>query len=133
MKLKELRESKGFSLDRLSQDLHINKSTLSRIENGLREPKQSFIEDCAQYFNVTTDYFLGKTEKDDIVISAKDEKDIAKTMKKLKEQLSDGQGLLFDGNTLDEETSRLLLEAIEYQERMIKKINKKYTPNKYRK
>ena len=131
MRLKELRVSKGLSLDRLSQDLHINKSTLSRIENGLREPKQSFIEDCAKYFNVTIDYFLGKKEKNDIEISDKDEKDIAKTMKKLKEQLSDDQGLLFDGNILDEETSRLLLEAIEHQERMIKKINKKYTPKKY--
>lgn len=59
MRLRELRESKGLSLDRLSQDLHINKSTLSRIENGLREPKQSFIEDCAKYFNVSIDYFLG--------------------------------------------------------------------------
>ncbi|HGS9051071.1 TPA: helix-turn-helix domain-containing protein, partial [Clostridioides difficile] len=46
-RLKELREEKGISLDRLSMDLNVNKSTLSRIENGLREPKQSFIEDCS--------------------------------------------------------------------------------------
>lgn len=59
MKLKELRESKGLSLEQLSQELHINKSTLSRIENGLREPKQSFIEDCAKYFKVSIDYLLG--------------------------------------------------------------------------
>ncbi|TQX16617.1 XRE family transcriptional regulator [Clostridioides difficile] len=39
-RIKELREEKGISLDKLSEDLHINKSTLSRIENGLREPKK---------------------------------------------------------------------------------------------
>ena len=61
-RLKELREEKGISLDRLSMDLNVNKSTLSRIENGLREPKQSFIEDCSNYFDVSTDYLLGKTD-----------------------------------------------------------------------
>ncbi|HBF2881472.1 TPA: helix-turn-helix transcriptional regulator [Clostridioides difficile] len=60
--LKKLRTEKGISLDKLSTDLNINKSTLSRIENGLREPKQSFIEDCSNYFDVSTDYLLGKTD-----------------------------------------------------------------------
>lgn len=36
MRLKELRELQNLSLEQLSRDLHVNKSTLSRIENGLR-------------------------------------------------------------------------------------------------
>ena len=61
----------------------------------------------------------------------KDEKDIAKSMKKLKEQLKDEQGLMFDGEPLDDTTIELLLEELERQERLVKKINKKYTPKKY--
>lgn len=61
MKFKELREGRGYSLDKLSDLLHINKSTLSRIENGLREPKSSFIEEYANFFNVTIDYLLGNS------------------------------------------------------------------------
>lgn len=67
MRLKELRELQNLSLEQLSRDLHVNKSTLSRIENGLREPKQSFIEDCAKYFNVSIDYFLQPTNNEQIL------------------------------------------------------------------
>ncbi|MBH7795668.1 helix-turn-helix domain-containing protein [Clostridioides difficile] len=63
--LKKLRTEKGISLDKLSTDLNINKSTLSRIENGLREPKESFIKDCSDYFGVSTDYLIGKINIDD--------------------------------------------------------------------
>ena len=61
----------------------------------------------------------------------KDEKDIAKSMKKIKEQLKEQQGLMFDGEPLDDTTIELLLEELERQERLVKKINKKYTPKKY--
>lgn len=59
LRLKLLRKSNGLSLDEMSRILNVNKSTLSRIENGLREPKESLIIDCAKYFNVSTDYLLG--------------------------------------------------------------------------
>lgn len=52
-------------------------------------------------------------------------------MKKIKEQLKDEQGLMFDGEPLDDTTIELLLEELERQERLVKKINKKYTPKKY--
>ncbi|WP_235698580.1 helix-turn-helix domain-containing protein, partial [Clostridioides difficile] len=74
-RIKELREEKGISLDKLSEDLHINKSTLSRIENGLREPKKSTIEEYANYFDVSTDYLLGRTDVRNSLFINKNEKD----------------------------------------------------------
>lgn len=70
-----MREEKGISLDKLSEDLHINKSTLSRIENGLREPKKSTIEEYANYFDVSTDYLLGRTDVRNSLFINKNEKD----------------------------------------------------------
>ena len=61
-RLRELRDERGMSLDDLADALHVNKSTLSRIENEQREPKESFIRECSDYFNVSTDYLLGKTD-----------------------------------------------------------------------
>ncbi len=58
---------------------------------------------------------------------------MAKRFGKIKEQLMSEQGLMFDGEILDEETAQLLLEAIEQQERMVKVINRKYTRKDYRK
>ena len=61
-RLKKLREEKGLSLDDLVSIFNINKSTLSRYENNLREAKQSVIVELADYFGVSTDYLLGRTD-----------------------------------------------------------------------
>lgn len=61
IRLRELRTQHGLTLDDLSEKLHVNKSTLSRIENGQREPKQALIKDCAELFNVSTDFLLGNS------------------------------------------------------------------------
>ena len=84
------------------------------------------------------DYLLCKTDHrgyydPSMYLTDKEEKDVAKTMRKLKQQLMSEQGLMFDGEVLDEETAQLLLEAIEQQERTVKVINRKYTRKDYRK
>lgn len=65
-------------------------------------------------------------------LTEKDEKDIAKRMEKLKQDLSTSDGLSFHGEPLSEEAIESLLEAIEYAERIATRINKKYIPKKYR-
>ncbi len=47
----------------LSYNLLSAKSTISRYENGLREPKKDFLEMLSQYFNVSVDYLLGRTNE----------------------------------------------------------------------
>lgn len=130
---KILNEKEMTQLD-LSNGTNITPATISRYITGKRKPSSENAKIIANFLGVSTDYLLGneKAETSDS-LSEKDEKDIAKTMSKLREQLANEQGLMFDGEILDEETAKLLLEAIEQQEKMIKKINKKYTPNKYKK
>lgn len=65
-------------------------------------------------------------------LTEKDEKDVAKTMRRLKNQLITETDLMFDGEAMDPETIKLLLQEIEQQERIVKAVNKKYTPKKYR-
>lgn len=107
-RLKELREKKGLSLDKLSEDLHVNKSTLSRIENELREPKRSFLEDCARYFNVSIDYLLGYEDKERNNKKDDEEKDIEKAIDELLQQ----DGLMLCGDELDDEALLLLRDSI---------------------
>ncbi len=66
-------------------------------------------------------------------LTEKDEKDIAKRMEKLREDLTSGDGLSFRGEPMSEEAIESLLEAIEYADRQTTRINKKYIPKKYRK
>ena len=131
-RLKTLREHHNLSQKEFANILNIANSTLSQYESDKRVPSDEVKLQIAKYFNVTTDYLLGNETKNKEQNSQdKDEKDIAKSMKKIKEQLKDEPGLMFDGEPLDDTTIELLLEELERQERLVKKINKKYTPKKY--
>ncbi|QCH28512.1 helix-turn-helix domain-containing protein [Clostridium tyrobutyricum] len=67
-------------------------------------------------------------------LSEKDEHDIKKDLNKTLEQLEKSQdGLMFDGEPMDEETRELLRISLENSMRIAKQAAKKYTPKKYRK
>lgn len=62
MRLKELRKKKGISQLRLATALNTTQNTISRYETGEREPGISELIKIADYFNVSVDYLIGRTE-----------------------------------------------------------------------
>ena len=62
MRLKELRKKKGISQLRLATDLNTTQNTISRYETGEREPGISALIKIADYFNVSVDYLISRTE-----------------------------------------------------------------------
>ena len=62
MRLKELRKSKGISQLKLALDLNTNQNTISRYENGEREPGIRELVMIADYFGVSLDYLLERTD-----------------------------------------------------------------------
>ena len=60
-RLKELREAHGLSQVRLAIDLNLNQNSVSRYENGTREADYKTLIAIADYFNVSLDYLLGRT------------------------------------------------------------------------
>ena len=62
MRLKEIRKSKGISQLKLSIDLNTTQNTISRYENGKREPGINELIQIADYFNVSIDYLLERTD-----------------------------------------------------------------------
>ena len=61
-RLKELRKKRHLSQVRLSMDLNMNQNTLSRYENCVREANYETLILFADYFNVSVDYLLGRTD-----------------------------------------------------------------------
>jgi len=61
-RLKLLRLEKEKTLEALAHELGTTKTTLSRYENNKRTPDSDFIKIAADYFNVTTDYLLGRSD-----------------------------------------------------------------------
>ena len=56
-----LRQEAGFNQRKVSGNLGISQALLSHYETGSREPGLKFIVKAAQYYNVSTDYLLGRT------------------------------------------------------------------------
>ena len=62
MRLKELRKKKNISQLRLATELNTTQNTISRYETGEREPGIDELIKIADYFNVSVDYLIGRTE-----------------------------------------------------------------------
>ena len=63
IRLKELREQKGLSQDAFSKDIGVSQSTVGNWESGTRQPKMDVLEKIARYFDVSTDYLLGRSDE----------------------------------------------------------------------
>ena len=61
--LKSLRKSSGLTQDELANKLDVSRSTIGMYESGAREPDYETLEAIADFFNVDTDYMLGRTNK----------------------------------------------------------------------
>ena len=61
-RLRELRQSRGITQVRLAIDLCMSQNTISRYENGLREADYKTLTLFADYFDVSIDYLLGRTD-----------------------------------------------------------------------
>ena len=66
MRLKEIRKQKGISQLKLALDLNTNQNTISRYETGEREPGIYELIKLADYFDVSIDYLLGRTDNPEL-------------------------------------------------------------------
>ncbi len=62
MRLKELRISRGVSQLKLALDLNMNQNSISRYETGSRQADYETLIAFADYFNVSIDYLLERTD-----------------------------------------------------------------------
>lgn len=61
-RLKELRQKRKISQLKLALDLNMNQNSISRYENMEREADYETLIKFADYFNVSLDYLLGRTD-----------------------------------------------------------------------
>ena len=58
--LKELRAEKGLSQLEVAKGIDTSQRNIGRWETGANEPSSSFVKKLADFFNVSTDYLLGR-------------------------------------------------------------------------
>lgn len=76
-RLRMLREEKGFTLEYVATQLNTTKTTISRYENNDREPKSETLSSLADFYNVSTDFLLCRTDNRGSDVLNKDIKTIA--------------------------------------------------------
>lgn len=62
MRLKMLRKKRGISQLKLAIDLNMNQNSISRYETGERQADYQTLIRLADYFDVSVDYLLERTE-----------------------------------------------------------------------
>ena len=60
--LSALRREKNISQRKAAADLHISQALLSHYENGAREPGLAFVCKACDYYGVSADYLLCRSE-----------------------------------------------------------------------
>lgn len=132
-RIKLLAEKQKISIRKVEEDLGFGNGTLNRWRKNT--PGADKLSKVADYFGVTTDYLLGRTETPQF--TSKDEKDIQKKLTEMIDGLSDDSSLAYlnnGGTEIDEEDAELIRSALEKTLRRSKLLAKeKFTPKKYRK
>ncbi len=62
MRLRQLRTERGLSQIRLAMELSVSQHTISRYETGEREADYATLIRIADFFGVSVDYLLGRTD-----------------------------------------------------------------------
>lgn len=118
----------------LERALNFGQGSISRWAKSA--PSADKIQKVADYFDVSTDYLLGRTDKRRYYeLTDKDEKDIAKELELMIEDLKNTGALSFSKETaeIDQQTHELLIASLENSLRIARiEAKKRFTPNKYR-
>ncbi|MHC5523301.1 helix-turn-helix domain-containing protein [Ligilactobacillus saerimneri] len=62
-RIRDLRKQKKMSQSELAKIIGVTQTTITAWETGKAEPSSSAVANLADYFNVTTDYLLGRPEE----------------------------------------------------------------------
>ena len=65
-RLKELRKSRGYTQIYLQMQTGIEQALLSKFENGERIPPTEALVRLAEFYNVSVDYILCRTNKPEV-------------------------------------------------------------------
>ena len=65
-RLKELRKSRGYTQVSLQMQTGIEQALLSKFENGERVPPTETLLHLAEFYNVSMDYILYRTDKPEV-------------------------------------------------------------------
>ena len=105
-KIKELCKKQGISLNQLEDKLGFSQNYIYSIKKG--NPKVENLQKIADYFNVSTDYLLGRTDNPRVasdIVTAADGREV--DLSNLRERV-----VMFDGKPLSDDDVEKIAQII---------------------
>lgn len=133
-RFRQLCEQKGVTCNKAALEIGLSNATPTKWKKTGATPAGETLDKIAAYFNVSTDYLLGKETKKAPALTSKDERDIARNLEKIMADLEGSGDLMFDGDPMSDEAKESIRSALKLGLEAAKLKNKQvYTPKKYRK
>jgi len=135
--IKKLCKDKGVTVTGVEKELGFARGSLCKVNTN--KPSMEKVQKLANYFGVSVEHLMTGAEESqqkEIVLTPKDERDIAKDLDALMDKIETGEDspLYYNGEEVDAESKELLRDAIGMSLRHLKIINKeKYNPRKNKK
>ncbi len=132
----ELCTRKGVAPTRAAIEAGISKSLVSKWKaNEAKEPSPEIIRKLADYFGVSNYEIIEDFPNNEKTptLTKKDERDIARQLESIMQEMTNGGDLMFDGNPMSEEAIESIMAAMKLGLEAAKMKNKeRFTPKKYR-
>lgn len=111
-RIRDVRVSKGILQGELAKIANINKSVMSRIENGDRAVRDDELREIAKCLNVSADYLIGRSSEP--MLTRVEQRDITRNVEDMKQSLENGSlRMSLDGKEISDEVKKFILDQIE--------------------
>ena len=135
-RVKQICKERKIPISKLEKDLGFANGYIAQLRKGTFPDDR--LAKISEYFDVSVDYLMTgneDSEKKESTFTARDERDIKKSLDKIMSSLEtkDGAPLYYDGNELEltDENKAMLRDALNTALHTVKLINKeKYNPHK---
>ncbi|MFW5458154.1 helix-turn-helix domain-containing protein [Streptococcus hyovaginalis] len=103
-RIKSLAKSRGYSISKLEENLGLSKNAIYAIKRN--QPSAERLQEIANYFNVSTDYLLGRTDNPKVATTTGSPAEV--DLKELARE-----SFFYDGHQMNDEDIELITSLLE--------------------
>ncbi|GMQ58957.1 HTH-type transcriptional regulator AnsR [Vallitalea sediminicola] len=118
-----LRKVKGYEAQHIANLLNVAKSTYSGYENNKSVPNYESLKKIADFYSVSVDYILERTNDDIPPGHSNKEKEINKKLDALMEYIAKTDDITLCGNQVHEPTKEFIITMLKSTKDIAKKMN----------